>query len=315
MHSARYSVGAGADLAAAYAHCVELTTREARNFAYGIRLLPPHKRAALSAVYALSRRIDDIGDEPGDPDAKRVALAETRRRLAAVRAGRDDSGDPVFAALGDAATRLPIPLAAFDELIEGVSADIEGRGYDDIGGLIHYCRCVAGSVGRLTLGAFGGPDSPLASRRADALGIGLQLTNILRDVREDLQGGRRYLPAADLDRFGTSLELGADGEITGPLAPIAALVRFEASRARAWYAEGWRLLPMLDARSGACCAAMSGIYRRLLDRIDADPETALRIRVSLPSWGKAAVAVSSLTGAVVRARRGTRGPFAQNARS
>ncbi|MGI8870383.1 MAG: phytoene/squalene synthase family protein [Mycobacteriales bacterium] len=297
-------------VAAAYAHCIEVTTREARNFSYGIRLLPPHKRDALCAVYALARRIDDIGDGEGPAQEKRAALAETRARLAGLRETGDDAGDPVLLALGDAARRLPIPLQAFDELIDGVEADVEGRRYHDFDrdpdGLVWYCRCVAGAIGRLSLGAFGGPDAPLAAERADALGIGLQLTNILRDVREDLRDGRRYLPQADLDRFGATLELGPDGEIAGPIEPLVAVVRFEASRARAWYAEGWRLLPMLDPRSAACCSAMSGIYRRLLERIDADPATALRERVSLPPWGKAAVAATSLTGAVLRSRRAGR---------
>ncbi len=207
------------------------------------------------------------------------------------------------------ARRLPIPLEAFDELIEGVEADLRGEQYDEIDQLVQYCRYVAGSIGRLSLGAFGGPHSTVAVERADALGVALQLTNILRDVREDLQEGRRYLPTRDLDRFGVRLELDGDGEIAGPRAPLVALIRFEASRARAWYAEGMRLLPMLDPRSAASCAAMAGIYRRLLERIAEHPEAALRSRVSLPPWEKVGVAVGSLTSAAIRSRRAN-GPAA-----
>lgn len=132
-----------------------------------------------------------------------------------------------------------------------------------------------------------------ASEYADTLGLALQLTNILRDVREDAENGRTYLPADDLAKFGCS-----DG-FAGPTPPQGSdfgLVHFEVRRARALFAEGYRLLPMLDRRSGACVAAMAGIYRRLLDRIERDPEAVLRGRVSLPGREKAYVAVRGLSG-------------------
>lgn len=291
-------------VADAYAHCEAVTREEARNFSYGIRLLPAPKRTALSAVYAFARRIDDIGDDPGPVEDKLAGLARARADIGRIGA---DASDPVLVALADTARRLPVPLAAFEELVDGVEADVRGVSYPTIDELVHYCRCVAGSIGRLSLGVFGGPSSALASERADSLGVALQLTNILRDVREDLAGGRIYLPTADLAAFDAALVLAPDGGVRGPRLPIVDVMRFEAARARAWYAEGMRLLPMLDPRSAACCAAMSGIYRRLLERISARPDLALDRRMSLPATEKVTVAVRSLVGAArSSARQGRR---------
>lgn len=283
----------------AYAECERITKTEARNFSYGIRLLPPVKRAALSAVYAFARRIDDIGDEDGEPADKLRRLTEARGDIAKISL---DATDPVLVALADAARRLPIPLEVFEELIDGVEADVRGVRYETAEQLVHYCRCVAGSIGRLSLGVFGGPDTALARDRADALGVALQLTNILRDIAEDLRGGRIYLPSEDLERYGATLQLTADGQIAGPRLPLVEVVRFVAGRARGWYIEGLRLVPMLDPRSAACCAAMAGIYSRLLDRIDQRPDLALEQRMSLSGREKVVVAVGSLGRAYVSAR-------------
>lgn len=275
---------------AAYDACEAITRREAKNFSYGIRLLPAVKRRALSAVYAVARRIDDIGDGTLPPDDKMAALADTRK---AVREPAAVRGDPVMVALADAAGRLPIPLDALEELIDGCEADVLGTRYGGWDELEVYCRCVAGSVGRLSLGVFSPEAGPDAARLADTLGIALQITNILRDVREDLIGGRVYLPAADLEEFGVRLRL-VDGRLDPQEGRLASLVRFEAARGRALYAEGLKLLPLLDRRSAACCAAMAGIYRRLLDRIEAEPERVFGGRTSLPAAAKAAVAARAL---------------------
>ena len=277
-------------LRAAYAECEAITRREAKNFSYGIRLLPRVKRQALSAVYAVARRIDDIGDGELPAGDKMLALEETRR---AVRAPAAIPGDPVMVALADAAGRLPIPLGALGELIDGCEADVLGTRYGTFAELEHYCRCVAGSIGRLSLGVFSPAVRPSAAGLADTLGIALQVTNILRDIREDLLGGRVYLPAEDLDRFGVRLEL-VDGRLDPQGGRLAALVRFEAARGRALYAEGLKLLPLLDRRSAACCAAMAGIYRRLLDRIESEPELVFAGRTSLGTAAKAAVAARAL---------------------
>ncbi|HEX6472048.1 MAG TPA: presqualene diphosphate synthase HpnD [Streptosporangiaceae bacterium] len=279
------------ETAAAYQHCEYIVRTRARNFSYGIRLLPPPKRRALSAVYAFARRIDDIGDGDGPAETRLEQLTQARGQLTGLGSPAT-ADDPVLAALGDAAGRYPIPIEAFGELIDGCEADVRGSSYKTPDDLIRYCRNVAGSIGRLSLGIFGADDMAAAAPLADALGVGLQLTNILRDIREDRQNGRVYLPAEDLERFECALDLETD-----PPERLTALVRFEADRARDWYDRGLRLLPMLDRRSAACTGAMSGIYRRLLDRIAADPAAVVTTRVSLPPWEKALVAVRALTGA------------------
>ncbi|MFF8992998.1 presqualene diphosphate synthase HpnD [Streptomyces sp. NPDC014983] len=289
-----------APVLAAYRYCETVTGQQARNFAYGIRLLPTPKRRAMSALYAFSRRVDDIGDGDLADDVKVARLQDTRALLARVREGgvEEDDTDPVAVALTHAADAFPIPLGGLDELIDGVEMDVRGEAYETWDDLKGYCRCVAGAIGRLSLGVFGTEPGARGAERAaeyaDTLGLALQLTNILRDVREDAQGGRTYLPADDLAKFGCS------AGFAGPTPPdgsdFAGLVHFEVRRARALFAEGYQLLPMLDRRSGACVAAMAGIYRRLLDRIARDPEAVLRGRVSLPGHEKAYVAVRGLSG-------------------
>ncbi|MDQ1747977.1 MAG: 15-cis-phytoene synthase [Frankiaceae bacterium] len=276
---------------AAYDTCIDITKTQARNFSYGIRLLPPDKRAALSAVYALARRIDDIGDGDLPDDEKRAQLAEVRAALENL----DAATDPVLVAVRDATRRHPIPLAAFGELVDGVQRDVDGGAFATFDELVGYCRCVAGSIGRLCLSIFGATDPLAGAAYADALGVALQQTNILRDLREDLQHGRVYLPQEDLDRFGVELRLGPDGALVDDDGALAALVRWSADRARGWYDDGLRVVPLLDRRSAACCAAMAGIYRRLLDRIAADPSLVFDRRLSLSTWQKSGVAARALT--------------------
>jgi 15-cis-phytoene synthase len=275
--------------------CAAITRVEAANFAYGIRLLPRVKRDALSAVYALARRVDDIADGDVLPPAERTAGLD---RLRAAIAGPPPPDDPVLVAVADAAGRLPIPMGAFGELIDGAQMDVAGRRYETFADLEAYCRCVAGAVGRLCLGVFGSRPHPDAARYADQLGIALQQANILRDLREDLLNGRVYVPAEDLDRFGVTLRLDAAGRLVDEDGSLARLIRFSAERARRWFAEGSRLIPLLDRRSAASAAAMAGIYAALLDRIAERPELVYGGRLSLPVWQKAAIAGRALTGPV-----------------
>jgi 15-cis-phytoene synthase len=277
-------------LTEAYAVCDQVTKTQARNFYYGIRLLPPQKRQVLCAVYALSRRIDDIGDGDLPAAEKLAALDAVRTSLA------DGDGDVVMLAVHDAARRFPIPLTAFEELLDGVQMDVVGRRYTSFDDLVTYCRCVAGSVGRLCLGVFGSRSHADAVRYADALGIALQQTNILRDVREDLLNGRVYLAQDDLDRFGVELRVDDRGRLVDDDGALAALIRFNAQRAREWYAEGLQLVPLLDRRSAACTTAMSGIYRRMLETIAARPSLVYDRRLSLSGWRKAGVAARALSG-------------------
>lgn len=295
----------------AYAQCEQITWEQARNFAYGIRLLPPNKRRALAAVYAYARRIDDIGD--GDlPAAEKTAQLEVARQqvhtlVAKIKgdasaeasgAALDDT-DPVLVALSDAGTRFQTPIEAFEELIDGCLADVNQATYETFDDLLWYCRCVAGSMGRLSLGIYGATHPESQSKLADDLGVALQLTNILRDVREDFLNNRIYLPKEDLDKFGIEFAPFGSPEpfpSEAMQARFANLVEFEANRAREWYGSGLRLLATIDRRSAACTGAMAGIYRRLLDRIARNPHTVLDGRMSLPGSEKALVAAEALAG-------------------
>jgi phytoene synthase len=276
------------DLDEAYRECERITWTQARNFAYGIRLLPAHKRRGLAVIYAFARRIDDIGDGTLPPEDKIAALQDARLVLGDLTAVGAD--DPVLLALADVERNFPVPIAAFGELIDGCVADVRGTSYQTFEDLLHYCRCVAGSIGRLSLGIYGTSQDPeQAAGLADSLGVALQLTNILRDIREDYQNGRVYLPSEDLAKFDVALDVPSEGQ-------FSRLVEFEVERARDWYATGMGLLPMLDWRSAACTGAMAGIYRRLLERIAAQPAAVLRGRMSLSTGQKAVVAVKALAG-------------------
>ena len=281
-------------ISAAYDECERITRVEARNFAWGIRLLPAPKRRALSAVYAMARRIDDIGD--GDlPNAKKVELLAEARRGAVHPT--DHPGDPVLLALADAATRLPIPVDAFGELVDGCEMDVQGRQYQTIDDLVDYCRCVAGSVGRLSLGVF----EPTAandetSSLANTLGIALQLTNILRDIREDFGNGRIYLPASDLALFDVEIKTTSDGSLDPQDGRLAELIRFECARAWGWYDRGLELVAFLDRRSAACCSTLAGIYHELLGKIARNPEIVMSGRASLATGEKLRVAARGLAG-------------------
>jgi 15-cis-phytoene synthase len=305
------------DTEEAYRECERITWSQARNFAYGIRLLPAGKRHALAAVYAFARRIDDIGDGTLPAEQKISDLEEAREAILCLSRTTADTknvnnDDPVLTALTDVAKRFSVPMAAFGELIDGCVADVRGTTYETLDDLLYYCRCVAGSIGRLSLGIFrgdrgvaprgwqsGATDPEVQEKLADELGLALQLTNILRDVREDYQQGRVYLPAEDLARFGCELDPAAGGEPfpdPGQRARFAALVEFEAERARERYATGMRLMPTLDCRGAAGTGAMAGIYRRLLERIAQRPAAVLRGRISLSAGEKALVAAQALAG-------------------
>jgi 15-cis-phytoene synthase len=275
----------------AYEQCEQITRTEAKNFSYGIRLLPRTKRRALSAVYAFARRVDDIGDGTLPAPEKLAALDAAR---AAVLAPDDHPDDPVLVALADAATQLALPLTAFTELVDGCEMDVRGTRYQTFADLDRYCQCVAGSIGRLSLAVFSPTADAEATRLADRLGVALQLTNILRDIREDFLNGRVYLPQEDLDEFGVTLMLAEDGRLDRQGGRLVQLVRREVARARELYDDGLALLPLLDRRSAACCGAMAGIYRQLLGVIDADPERICLGRTSLSRETKLAVAARAL---------------------
>jgi phytoene synthase len=277
---------------AALARCQEITRTEAKNFSYGIRLLPGPKRDAMSALYAFARRIDDIADSDRPTHDKLEGLAEVDQHITALARGDvPDPDDPVLVGVHHAASAFAVPVAAFAEIVEGCRADSTGTVYRTRDETERYCRLVAGSVGRLSLGVFGSSSPSTAPALADELGVALQLTNILRDIVEDRSMGRVYLPLDDIERFGCRPDL------TGPEEATQRLVSHYASVAEDFFGRGLRLLPLLDRRSRACVATMAGIYRQLLVRIAADPVSVLRGRVSLSTREKIWVAARNLAGA------------------
>jgi phytoene synthase len=312
------SVHADERVERAYGECETITREQAANFYYGIRLLSRERRRAMCAAYAFSRQVDDIGDGHLDTPEKLARLTEREQALEAVGQGAAHAasgtlgGDGVIVALADACERFPIPVSAFGELIEGVRMDVEGVDYEAFEDLVLYCRRVAGTIGRICLAIFALREPVRvgamaeAALLADDLGVALQLTNILRDVREDAENGRIYLPQEDLRRFGLLGERGNGAVLADDLASrletaapqsVEGLVLFQATRAREWFARGGQLAPLLDRRSAACLLAMAGIYRRLLDRIEAQPLEAMRRRTSLPAHEKAWVAARGMLGA------------------
>ena len=270
--------------AAAYAECRRIARDSGSSFYAGMRLLPADRRDAIFAIYALARRIDDIADGDLGTDEKLAELMRVRTELDSL----DDTGDPVLVAVADAARRYPIPLAAFGDLVDGAEMDARGSEYATFADTELYGRRVAGSIGRLALGVFETTDRPAAERLADELGVALQLTNILRDVSEDVSIGRVYLPREDLYRFGCHI---GNGRIEGP---AELLIAFEAQRALGRLELGLALVPLLDRRSAACVLAMAGSYRRLLQRIAAHPKLVLGGRPSLRRWEKGWVLAQSL---------------------
>ncbi|HEY7952336.1 MAG TPA: squalene/phytoene synthase family protein [Solirubrobacteraceae bacterium] len=303
-------------VARAYRDCESQTRAAAANFYYGIRLLPRHKRRAMCAVYAFARRVDDIGDGtlPAAEKLERLDLA--RAALKELRAGTAGTSDPVIVALADAHARFSLPLDALEDLIEGVRMDVVGTRYESFDDLLLYCRRVAGSIGRLCLAIFGSRDPRAAAQLADDLGVAMQLTNIVRDLREDVQRGRVYLPAQELVRYhlrdGGALDVhalstlvregstaepaviaGFDG---GDVGQLYALMRFQVLRSRDWFHRGMPLLLLLDRRSAACVLAMTGIYQRLLGRIEKRPDRALAARTTLSVREKVLVIARALFG-------------------
>jgi phytoene synthase len=235
----------------AYAEVGRITRREAKNFAYGIMVLPRPKRQAIAAIYAFARRVDDVADGELPSEQKRAQLEELRAAL------DEDPADPVFVALSDARERFGIPREPLSALIDGGLQDLEQSTYRDFAELRGYCEKVAGAVGLACVPVYGSDDT----ERARTLGIALQLINIIRDVDEDQQLGRVYLPQEELAAFGV--------EELAPSPEFRELMTFEAERARAYLADGLLLLDSLDRRSALCVGTFAGLYRETLDRIEA----------------------------------------------
>lgn len=281
-------------LRAAYRYCQERARREARNFYYGFILLPRAERQAIYAGYAFARRCDDIVDDDLEPEEKGRQLAEYRRGLEQCLHGRPSG--PVFLALQDTIRRYRIPPEYFWQLIDGVEMDLAVHRYPTFADLRRYCYGVASTVGLISIEIFGYSDGQQARQHAEDLGIALQLTNILRDIREDSQRDRIYIPQDEMERFSYS-----EADIFNGIAnePFVHLMRFQAERAREYFERGRKLLPLLPRRSRACTAVLQGIYGRILERIEARPSAVLRERVTLSGSQKLALAGRELVRSMV----------------
>jgi 15-cis-phytoene synthase len=244
----------------AYAEVERITRRRARNFAYGIMVLPRPKRQAIAAIYAFARRVDDIADGELPLLEKRARLEES---LAALE--RDPGEDATLVALADARARYAIPGEPLRALVAGGLQDTEQGRYATFDDLHGYCQKVAGAVGAACVPVYG-PAGDGAVALGERLGVALQLINILRDVSEDWRLGRVYLPQDELAGCGVSEDDIARGRVTPQWRELAAL---HARRARTWLADGSMLLDRLDRRSRLCVSTFAGIYAATLDEIEA----------------------------------------------
>ncbi len=314
-------------IAEAYAVCSAIAQREAKNFYYSFRVLPEHKRNAMCAVYAFMRRADDISDDEARPVAERREVMA--RWLEAWRDARRSgvSDDPVFLALNDTQKRFAIPDALLEDLVRGTTMDLEenqpgvvvvtatttrqsgGRTrifqiYENFDGLYRYCYLVASVVGLVCIRIFGYSD-PRAELLAEKTGVAFQLTNILRDVSEDAERGRIYLPLRDIEANQVSVEhlLLATQKIEKPKTVIN-LLALEASRAREFYASAEELLPLIDRDSRAALWVLVTIYRGLLEQIVARKYDVFSERVSVPTTKKLMILAQGM-GMAVRNRMGS----------
>jgi 15-cis-phytoene synthase len=269
-----------ASLKAAYDECQAITRREARNFYYAFVTLPKPRRRSIYAAYAFSRLADDIADGDGNAASKAVALGELRRALRAALEGNPEGA--IMVALADSAATYDVPESLFLDIIDGVEMDLTKSRYATFDELREYCYRVASAVGLVSIQIFG-YDDPQAKVHAVDLGLAMQLTNIMRDVGEDMANDRVYIPQDELTRFGCTEEQLRSGTID---ANFVRLMRFQAERARGYFASSKALLPLLEPRSRGCASGLHQLYSKLLDRIESRGFNIFSERVSLPVWQK-----------------------------
>lgn len=257
----------------AYSVCRHIARSAAKNFYYGFVILPRRKRNALSAVYAFMRRCDDIADDNTlSPNDRRIKLEEWLDKVHRALASQP-TDDPVLLALADAQRCYQIPLGLLDQLAYGTAADLDREApldphapvtprYQTFEDLRQYCYGVASVVGLVCIRIFGYRD-PAAEPLAERCGLAFQLTNIIRDIKEDVAMGRVYLPAEDLAQF----DLASEDLASPDLARIRPLLAMEADRARECYRAGEELIPLVNEDSQPALWVLITIYRRLLEKI------------------------------------------------
>jgi phytoene synthase len=290
-------------LTVAYAACRAIARREAKNFYYSFRVLPQHKSDAMCAIYAFMRKADDLSDDESMTlEARRVAMAAW---TAAWRTSRTTpTDDPIFLAVNDTQQRFGITDDLLEQLVAGTTLDLQpqpegvflqqvnGRTiqvYETFAALHHYCYLVASVVGLVCIRIFGYTDNR-AEQLAIDTGVAFQLTNILRDVKEDAERGRIYLSADQLREHNVTPEHLLAVTAGAPAEPndLALLRGFELT-AQDLYLSADRLIPLLDADSRPAMRVLVSIYHRLLDRIAVDPSAIFRERISVPTSQKLSI--------------------------
>jgi phytoene synthase len=275
-------------LARSYRYCEDVARRQAGNFYPAFLLLPAPKRRAMCALYTFMRIADDLSDEAAPLDVKRRQLGAWRVGLRQALSG--ENPHPSHAALRDAVERYGIPGRYLEAVIDGVEMDLEATVYRTFDELRVYCWHVASVVGLscIHIWGFRGND---ALQHAEDAGIAFQLTNILRDLREDAARGRLYLPSEDLERFGYNMDRMRQGVCD---AAFQEMMCFQIARTRAYYESGWKLVPRLAPAGQGVFLMMARTYRNLLCQIEKHGYDVFRTRVKVPRWKKLLFALSAL---------------------
>ncbi|MEM6553765.1 MAG: phytoene/squalene synthase family protein [Planctomycetota bacterium] len=289
---------------ASVAYCRALTKASGTSFYWGMRIVPEPKRSAMMTVYAFMRACDDLADDDGGQTlaARFGALADFRQQMEGVLSGQRLDGAGAFAegwpALRWAVLRYAIEVGLLEAMLDGQRDDLQGQTYRDFDALRKYCYRVASTVGLVCLSIWGYRDGATTRKLAEDRGVAFQLTNILRDVAEDAERGRCYLPMDELERFGVEpMDLRAGAVLDAAKRDrVLRLLQFQVGRARSCFEMSAGLEARLESDSRATCLAMSGRYRRLLDRIAKDPMAVLKGRVRVGKWGKVSVGVKALLG-------------------
>jgi phytoene synthase len=284
-------------LAESYRACRTIARREAKNFYYAFLALPAPKHNAICAVYAFMRHADDLADDESLPHPQRLQNLQTWSAAWHQAAATGLSPDPVFIALNDARNRFQIPLQLLDELVQGTAMDLDPtrqtETYQTFNDLYRYCYLVASVVGLVCIRIFEYTD-PRAEKLAEELGVAFQLTNILRDVREDAENGRIYLPQDDLATHAVPPAL-----LTNPtqatISPnLRSLLAFESTRAQHFYQSGTQLLPLIAPDSRPALWVLMTIYHRLLRRIEQANYNVFSARIKVSTWQKLTILTRGL---------------------
>lgn len=275
-----------ATIAESYQYCRRVARQRAKNFYYSFLLLDKHQHDAMCAIYTFMRICDDLSDDPAQTDPLKIRRSIAEWRLDTNHALRGEFNDqPLWPAFYDAVKRYKIPHRYFHEMIDGITSDLDPRAVQNFDELYRYCYQVASVVGLTIIHIFGF-ESVAALILAEKCGIAFQLTNILRDVREDATSGRVYLPLDELAQFGVTkgqLEHGAEDD------RFRAFMRFQAERARRYYEESAPLAGLIHQRSRPSLWALRAIYQRLLDRIEDSNYAVLSHRINVPTRTKMAL--------------------------